>query len=196
MLPHERVVGPERFDSVFGRFIAARSTNTRNLRPSSTRWTATRARAFHVGGAADTRNGLEIDPAVAGIQRAQNGTTLVRVEARDKLVMPVTLRVTRAGGRMRNVRRPADMGFRQPSTTIAVPAGQVVEAGLEPITNCPTETAPTTSCRASFAPAQPGPRSRRSRAPRSRHAGGATRSGLRSAAGSVRGHRRSDASHR
>jgi hypothetical protein len=58
---------------------------------------------------------------------------LVTVEARDKLVMPVTLRVVFADGTTKDIRLPAETWIRQAAT--AVPVGgtsKVVRATLDP----------------------------------------------------------------
>ena len=59
--------------------------------------------------------------------------SLVTVEARDKLVMPATLRVTFADGTSRDVRLPAETWIRQASTDVPM-VGQspVVRAVLDP----------------------------------------------------------------
>jgi hypothetical protein len=56
----------------------------------------------------------------------------VRVEARDKLVAPATLRVSYADGRTVDIRLPAETWIRQQSTAIAVPDGDVRSAELDP----------------------------------------------------------------
>src|SRR3546814_14669820 len=62
----------------------------------------------------------------------KNGA-LVTVEARDKLVMPVTLRVVFADGSKKDMRLPAETWIRQAAT--AVPVGgisKIVSATLDP----------------------------------------------------------------
>lgn len=132
VLLREQILGPERFDPAFRRFIAAWAY--KHPKPADF------FRAMESDAGEDLsywwrgwyQNNWQMDLAVAGIERAKDGTPLVRVEARDKLVMPVTLRVTYAGGRTRDIRLPAETWIRQASTTIAVPAGQVVKAELDP----------------------------------------------------------------
>ena len=64
-------------------------------------------------------NNWQMDLAVAGIEHDKGGQPLVRVEARDKLVMPVTLRVTYADGHTADVRLPAETWIRQASVAVA-----------------------------------------------------------------------------
>src|SRR3546814_13675366 len=80
----------------------------------------------------------------------KNGA-LVTVEARDKLVMPVTLRVVFADGSKKDMRLPAETWIRQAAT--AVPVGgisKIVSATLDPTTSCPTRIAATTRLRVSL----------------------------------------------
>src|SRR3546814_14683960 len=67
----------------------------------------------------------------------KNGA-LVTVEARDKLVMPVTLRVVFADGSKKDMRLPAETWIPQAAT--AVPVGgisKLVSATLDPDTTLP-----------------------------------------------------------
>jgi hypothetical protein len=54
------------------------------------------------------------------------------VEARDKLVMPATLRITYADGRTRDVALPAETWIRQGSVAVAVSPGEVRSAEIDP----------------------------------------------------------------
>ena len=74
----------------------------------------------------------QMDLAIAGFDTAKDGTPLVRVEARDKLVMPVTLRITYADGHATDIALPAETWIRQGSVPIAVPRGTIVRAELDP----------------------------------------------------------------
>lgn len=131
-LLREEILGPDRFDPAFRRFIAAWAF--RHPKPADF------FRAMESEAGEDLSwwwrgwylNNWQMDLAVAGIERARTGEPLVRVEARDKLVMPVTLRVTYADGTSRDLRLPAETFIRQPATLIPVPAGQVVRAELDP----------------------------------------------------------------
>ena len=131
-LLREQILGPERFDPAFRAFIAAWAF--KHPQPADF------FRAMESAGGEDLSwwwrgwyaNNWQMDLAVAGIEPSKGGASLVRVEARDKLVMPVTLRVTYADGHATDVRLPAETWIRQASTPIAVPAGRVVRAELDP----------------------------------------------------------------
>ena len=73
-----------------------------------------------------------MDLAIGGISTAKDGTPLVRVVSRDKLVMPVTLRVTYRDGRTSDVALPAETWIRQSATDIPVPRGDLASAELDP----------------------------------------------------------------
>ena len=131
-LLREEILGPERFDPAFRRFIAAWAF--RHPKPADF------FRAMESEAGEDLSwwwrgwyaENWQMDLAATGIVRARTGETLVRVEARDKLVMPATLRVTYAGGRSVDIKLPAETFIRQPATLIPVPAGNVVRAELDP----------------------------------------------------------------
>ena len=131
-LLREEILGPDRFDPAFRRFIAAWAF--RHPKPADF------FRAMESDAGEDLSwwwrgwyaENWQMDLAVTGIERATTGETLVRVQARDKLVMPATLRVTYAGGRTTDLKLPAETFIRQPTTLIPVPAGQVVRAELDP----------------------------------------------------------------
>ncbi|HEX4695267.1 M1 family metallopeptidase [Sphingomonas sp.] len=131
-LLRDEILGPERFDPAFRRFIAAWAF--RHPKPADF------FRAMESDTGEDLSwwwrgwyaNNWQLDLAVAGIEAAKNGAPLVRVEARDRLVMPVTLRVTYADGHATDLRLPAETWIRQGSVAIAVPAGNVVRAELDP----------------------------------------------------------------
>ena len=79
----------------------------------------------------------QLDLAVTGIKPFPDKNplkgSLVTVEARDKLVMPVTLRVTFADGTTRDMKLPAETWIRQASTDVPVVCNSpVVRAVLDP----------------------------------------------------------------
>jgi hypothetical protein len=137
VLLREEILGPARFDPAFRRFIAAwafkhpkpsdffRAMESETGEDLSWWW-----RGWYA-------NNWELDLAVAGIEpfpaSARRPGSLVRVEARDRLIMPVTLRVTTADGRRRDIRLPAETWIRQAATKIPVEgASPVVRAELDP----------------------------------------------------------------
>lgn len=132
VLLREQILGPERFDPAFRRFIAAWAY--RHPQPADF------FRAMESEAGEDLSywwrgwyaNNWQLDLAVTGIARAKDGTPLIRVASRDRLVMPATLRVSYADGTTRDVRLPAETWIRQASTAVPVPAGQVVKAELDP----------------------------------------------------------------
>ena len=82
-------------------------------------------------------NNWQLDLAVTGIKPFPADDpvkgSLVTVEARDKLVMPATLRVTFADGTSRDVRLPAETWIRQASTDVPIVGhSPVVRAVLDP----------------------------------------------------------------
>ena len=132
VLLREQILGPARFDPAFRRFIAAWAY--KHPKPADF------FRAMESEAGEDLSwwwrgwyaNNWQLDLAVAGIERAKDGAPLVRVEARDRLVMPATLRVGYADGHSVDIRLPAETWIRQASTAVAVPPGQVVRAELDP----------------------------------------------------------------
>ncbi|MHA0327902.1 M1 family metallopeptidase [Sphingomonas melonis] len=132
VLLREQILGPDRFDPAFRRFIAAWAY--RHPQPADF------FRAMESEAGEDLSywwNGWyahnwQLDLAVTGIETAKDGTPLVRVTSRDRLVMPATLRVTYANGTTRDVRLPAETWIRQASTAVSVPVGTVVKAELDP----------------------------------------------------------------
>ena len=131
-LLREEILGPERFDPAFRRFIAAWAF--RHPKPADF------FRAMESEAGEDLSwwwrgwyaQNWQMDLAATAIERAKSGETLVRVESRDRLVMPATLRVTYAGGRSVDLKLPAETFIRQASTLIPVPAGTVVKAQIDP----------------------------------------------------------------
>ena len=131
-LLREEIIGPERFDPAFRRFTAAWAF--KHPKPADF------FRAMESEAGEDLSwwwrgwyaNNWQMDLAVAGIERAKSGETLVRVTARDRLIMPATLRVTYAGGRSVDLKLPAETFIRQPTTLIPPPPGRVIRAELDP----------------------------------------------------------------
>jgi hypothetical protein len=137
VLLREQILGPERFDPAFRRFTAAWAFK----HPTP----ADFFRAMDSGAGEDLSwfwrgwfyNNWQLDLAVAGISPFPNdaafkGST-VTVESRDKLVMPVTLRVTFSDGSKRDVRLPAESWIRSASSNVPVVSDSpVVRAELDP----------------------------------------------------------------
>jgi len=135
ILLREQILGPERFDSAFRRFIAAwafkhpkpadffRAMEDASGEDLSWWW-----RGWYV-------NNWTLDPAVTKIAPAGSdaGGSFVTVENRDPMVMPVTLRVTFADNTTRDIKLPAETWIRQASTDVYVAGKQrVVRAELDP----------------------------------------------------------------
>jgi hypothetical protein len=131
-LLREQILGPTRFDHAFRRFVAAWAF--KHPKPADF------FRAMESEAGEDLSwwwrgwyaENWQMDLAVAGIERGKGGEPLVRVEARDKLVMPATLRITYADGRTRDVALPAETWIRQGSVAVAVPPGEVRSAEIDP----------------------------------------------------------------
>jgi hypothetical protein len=137
VLLRERVLGPDRFDPAFRRFIAAWAFK----HPTP----ADFFRAMDSEAGEDLSwfwrgwfyNNWQLDLAVTGIapfpkDAAFTGST-VTVASLQKMVMPVTLRVTFADGTKRDVRLPAETWIRQVSTRVPIVSGSpVVRAELDP----------------------------------------------------------------
>ncbi|MES3100781.1 M1 family metallopeptidase [Sphingomonas faeni] len=132
VLLREQILGPERFDPAFRKFTAAWAF--KHPKPADF------FRAMESDAGEDLSwwwrgwyaNTWQMDLAVAGISAAKDGTPLVTVESRDRLVMPVTLRVTYADGDKTDLRLPAETWIRQATTAIPVPRGIVTRAELDP----------------------------------------------------------------
>jgi hypothetical protein len=137
ILLREQILGPDRFDPAFRRFIAAwafkhpspadffRFMDSESGEDLSWWW-----RGWYA-------NNWQLDLAVTGIQPfpAKSGQqgSLVRVESLEKLVMPVTMRLTFADGTSRDVRLPAETWIRQAAVDVPVPgASPVIRAELDP----------------------------------------------------------------
>jgi hypothetical protein len=135
-LLREQILGPQRFDHAFRRFIAAWAF--KHPKPADF------FRAMESDSGEDLSywwrgwyfNNWQLDLAVTKIAPAGDDPakgTLVTVESRDKLVMPATLRVTFADGSARDIRLPAETWIRQPAVAIGVDGpGKVVKAVIDP----------------------------------------------------------------
>ena len=133
VLLREQILGPERFDPAFRRFIATwafkhpkpsdffRFMESETGEDLSWWW-----RGWYV-------TNSTYDVAVTKIAPGKNGVTLVTVENRDPLVMPVTLRVDYADGSHADLRLPAESWIRETSTVVPIAAGKrVVAATADP----------------------------------------------------------------
>jgi hypothetical protein len=132
-LLREEILGPERFDPAFRRFIAAWSF--KHPKPADF------FRAMESEGGEDLswwwrgwyQNNWQLDLAVDRITPDAAKGTAITVSSRDKLVMPVTLRVDFTDGSHRDYRLPAESWIRQNATTITVEPGKTVtRATLDP----------------------------------------------------------------
>ncbi|MBW4331513.1 M1 family metallopeptidase [Stakelama sp. CBK3Z-3] len=136
VLLREQILGPKRFDHAFRRFADAWAF--KHPKPDD----FFRAMASDAGEDLDYYwrgwflNNWQMDLAATRIAYVDNDPTkgaLVTVEARDKLIIPATLRVTFADGSTKDVRLPAETWIRQAAT--AVPVGgtsKVVKAEIDP----------------------------------------------------------------
>ncbi|HEU4961357.1 MAG TPA: M1 family metallopeptidase [Sphingomonas sp.] len=135
-LLREEILGPERFDHAFRRFIAAWAF--KHPKPADF------FRAMESDAGEDLSywwrgwyfNNWQLDLAVTGVGYVHDDPkqgALVTVAAKDKLVMPATLRVAFADGSSKDIRLPAETWIRQAAT--AVPVGgtaRVVSAVVDP----------------------------------------------------------------
>ena len=137
VLLREQILGPERFDPAFRRFIAAWAF--KHPKPDDF------FRAMESDAGEDLSwwwrgwyaNNWQLDLAVTSIApfpaKARIRGSLVTVESRDRLVMPATLRVTFANGRTHDIRLPAETWIRQATSAVPVAdASPVVRAELDP----------------------------------------------------------------
>jgi len=135
-LLREEILGPERFDHAFRRYIAAWAF--KHPKPADF------FRAMESDAGEDLSwwwrgwyfNNWRLDLAVTGVSYVHDDPAqgaLVTVAAKDKLVMPATLRVIFADGSSKDLRLPAETWIRQAAT--AVPVGgtsRVVSAVIDP----------------------------------------------------------------
>lgn len=141
VLLREQILGPERFDPAFRRFIAAwaykhpqpadffRAMDSAAGEDLSWWWRGWYAHNWTLDLAVDKIAPVDGDRA--------KGTQIV-VGSHDRLIMPVTLRVAFADGTHHDYRLPAESWIRNVSTSVTVPAGkQVVSATVDPDHNIP-----------------------------------------------------------
>ncbi|WP_206244587.1 M1 family metallopeptidase [Novosphingobium terrae] len=133
-LLREEILGPDRFDPAFRRFIDAwrfkhpkpadffRAMESESGEDLSWWW-----RGWY-------QNNWQLDLGVDRITPdAAKGSTAITVASHDRLIMPVTLRVDFRDGTHRDYRLPAESWIRQPFTTITIePGKQVARATLDP----------------------------------------------------------------
>ena len=137
VLLREQILGPDRFDPAFRKFNAAWAF--RHPKPSDF------FRAMESAAGEDLSwwwrgwyfNNWTLDQAVTKIAPVDPADpakgTLVTIENRDPLVMPVTLRVRLADGTTRDIALPAETWIRQRATAIFVDSKQrVTQATLDP----------------------------------------------------------------
>lgn len=136
VLLREQILGPERFDRAFRRFIAEWAF--KHPKPADF------FRAMENGSGEDLSwwwrgwylNNWTFDQAVTKIAYVGDDPArgaLVTVENRDRMVMPNMLRVTYADGTTRDVTLPAETWIRQASSNVFVAGGQkIVRAELDP----------------------------------------------------------------
>jgi hypothetical protein len=137
VLLREQVLGPERFDPAFRRFIAAWA----HKHPTPVDF----FRAMDNEGGEDLSwfwrgwfyNNWQLDLAISAIKpfpdKAPFKGSLVTVQSLEKMVLPATLRVTFADGTKRDLRLPAETWIRQASTDVPVVSNSaVVRAVLDP----------------------------------------------------------------
>ena len=137
VLLREQILGVDRFDPAFRRFIAAwafKHPTPADFFRAMDSETGEDLNWFWRGW---FENNWQLDLAVTGIKPFPKGSpfqgSLVTVASLDKLVMPVTLRVTFASGSKRDVRLPAETWIRQASTDVPVVSDSaVVRAELDP----------------------------------------------------------------
>ena len=131
-LLREQILGPERFDPAFRRFIA--------------RWAYKHPKPSDFFRFMESEGGEDLswwwrewyvtnstyDVAATRIFQ-KNGTTLVTVQNNDPMVLPVTLRFTYADGSSSDVKLPAETWIRARAVDIPAPAGrEVTAATLDP----------------------------------------------------------------
>ncbi|MDB5705249.1 MAG: hypothetical protein JWN66_2365 [Sphingomonas bacterium] len=134
-LLREEILGPEVFDPAFRRFVAAWAF--KHPKPADF------FRAMESDSGEDLSwwwrgwyaNNWQLDLAVASVRPVGADPAsgwLVKVESRDRLVMPVTLRLTFADGTTRDQRLPVETWIRQAATDVPVTGGKLVRAELDP----------------------------------------------------------------
>lgn len=136
VLLREQILGPERFDPAFRRFIAAWAF--RHPQPADF------FRAMESGGGEDLSwwwrgwyaNNWALDLAVDTIAPVAGDATEgieITVGSHDRLVMPATLRVNFTDGTHRDWRLPVESWIRNVATSVVVPPGKLVaSATIDP----------------------------------------------------------------
>lgn len=141
VLLREQILGPERFDPAFRAFIAA--------------WAYKHPKPADFFRFMDSAAGEDLswwwrgwydhnwslDLAIAKVQPGDAAKgTVITVEARDKLVIPATLRVDFTDGSHRDYRLPAESFIRQAATTVTTEPGKTVaDVILDPDSKLPDE---------------------------------------------------------
>jgi hypothetical protein len=128
VLLREQILGPERFDPAFRRFI--RAWAYKHPKPADF------FRAMESAAGEDLSyfwrgwfaENWTLDLAVDAIRTEKDGPTMITVASRDKLVLPATLRVDYADGTREDIRLPAESWIRNASTNAIIPAGKTVLA--------------------------------------------------------------------
>jgi len=133
VLLRDEILSPDRFDPAFRRFIA--TWKFKHPKPSDFfRFMESEAgedlswwwRGWYA-------TNVTYDVAVTQITPAAAGGTLVTVENRDPMVLPVTLRIDYADGSHDDIRLPAETWIRQAASDVVIaPGKRVVRATLDP----------------------------------------------------------------
>ena len=126
VLLREQILGPERFDPAFRRYVRAWAFK----HPKPTDF----FRAMDSAAGEDLSyfwrgwfaNNWALDLAVDGIKTDKDGVTTITVGSHDQLVMPATLRVDYADGSREDIKLPAESWIRNNSTSVTLPAGKAV----------------------------------------------------------------------
>jgi len=142
-LLREEILGPDRFDPAFRRFIAAwafkhpkpddffRAMESEGGEDLSWWWRGWYDNNWTLDLAVDS-----VGPIVQTSRKGEKTTvpgTQIVISSRDKLVMPATLRVTFDDGTHRDVRLEADSWIRNPTVSVFIEAGKtVVSAEIDP----------------------------------------------------------------
>ena len=133
VLLREQVLGPDRFDPAFRRFI--RAWAFKHPQPDDF------FRAMDSAAGEDLSyfwrgwfaNNWTLDLAVDAIKADKDGPTTITVGSHDKLVLPATLRVDYADGSREDIRLPAESWIRNAATSVTIRAGKtVVAATVDP----------------------------------------------------------------
>jgi hypothetical protein len=148
VLLREQILGPERFDPAFRRYI--RAWAFKHPKPDDF------FRAMDSAGGEDLSyfwrgwfaNNWTLDLAVDAIRADKSGTT-ISIGTHDRLVLPATLRVAFADGSREDIRLPAESWIRSASTSVTIPPGKaVVSATIDPDRKLPDKNRSNDSKRA------------------------------------------------